>query len=63
MKDRLNREEAEAVACEYNFSVFSGGLGIGNFRTNLRNMEEKAEQLKEEKADSGMETGKQGEKF
>lgn len=60
MKDRLNREEAEAVAGEYNFSVFSGGLGIGNLRTNLK---EKAEQLKEEKADSGMETGKQGEKF
>lgn len=45
------------------FQSSVGDYGIGSLRTNLRNTEEKAEQLKEEKADSGMETGKQGEKF
>lgn len=41
-----------------------GDYEVGNLRITLqRNMEEKAEQLKEDKADSGMETGKQEEKF
>ena len=65
MKDRLNREEEEAIAGEYSFSVcvIVGDYEVGNLRTTLRNMEEKAEQLKEDKADSGLETGKQEEKF
>lgn len=63
VKDRLNRR-GEAIAGEYSFSVcvIVGDYEVGNLRTTLRNGR-KAEQLKEDKADSGMETGSKKRKI
>lgn len=59
MRDRWNGDEAEAVPgeCDFSVCIIVGDCGIRSLRANLRNMEEKAELLKEEKADRSMEKG------